>query len=45
MNLRDVLDTVLLLYRGANVVRQLARDLGGVDTFHITVEALPFGDP
>lgn len=45
LDLRDVGNPVLLLYRGPHVVRQLARDLGGVDTADVAIQALPLCHP
>lgn len=42
---RDVVYPILLLDRGAHVVRQLARDLDGVDALDVAIEALPLGHP
>lgn len=44
-NLRDIRNSILLLYRRPHVVRQLARHLGRVDAAHVAVQPLPLGHP
>lgn len=44
-NLRDILNPILLLQHGADLVWQLAEDLVGVGAADVAVEAVVFGYP
>jgi hypothetical protein len=44
-DIRDVLNSILILYRGAHIVGKLTGDLDGIDAPDIAVETLPLGHP